>query len=200
LEPGEKPIGVGGITNELLSIVHYFEFIMTKRIDEIELHSKEVQDLLGKVPSWLIRNGNLMVFVILLLLVAGTWFFKYPDIISAPVVVTTKATDKGLVTGSVQVKMSGKGKIKTGQRVILKFTNYPYLEYGTVRGIVGKIAELPSGDSYALEVDLPEKMNSSFGKNLDFQDELKGIAEIVTEEISLMERMLKPMRKLFGLK
>ena len=173
---------------------------MTKKIDEIELHSKEVQDLLGRMPSWLIRNGIVMVMLILVLLVAGSWLFKYPDIVTAPVVVMANGTNSPSFSGYVQLGLNGVGKVKVGQRVNLKFVSYPYLQFGTVKGIVSKVSSLPTGDAYALEVDLPDQMVTSFGKRLEFKQELKGTAEILTEDISLLDRMLKPIGKLFGSK
>src|SRR5512133_989476 len=112
---------------------------MSKKIDEIELRSKEVQDLLGKVPSWLIRNGIAMMMVLLIVLVSGSWLFKYPDIVSAPVVVVANTKQPNSLTGYVKLK-ANVAKIKIGQRVNLKFVSYPYLEYGMVTGVIGKIA------------------------------------------------------------
>ncbi|MCX6220925.1 MAG: hypothetical protein NTZ69_08040 [Bacteroidia bacterium] len=165
---------------------------MSKKIDEIELHSKEVQDLMGRMPSWLIRNGIVMVILLLMVLVAGSWAFKYPDVIAAPVVVTTAPGNPTTFIGCVQLRMNPSGKVQIGQRVNLKFANYPYMEYGVVKGVVGKISTVPNGDSYALEVNIPGQMVSTFGKKLEFQQELKGTAEIITVERSLLDRILHP--------
>ena len=62
---------------------------MSKKLEEIETRSEEVQDLLGRVPSWITRNGILLIMALLLVLIAGSWFFKYPDIITAQVIVTS---------------------------------------------------------------------------------------------------------------
>ena len=62
---------------------------MSKNLNDIETRSEEVQDLMGRVPSWITRNGILLVIFILVMLIAGSWFFKYPDIITASVVVTS---------------------------------------------------------------------------------------------------------------
>ena len=52
---------------------------MAKRLDDIELRSKEVQDLLGKVPSWLIRNGIvMMLFLLVMLFVLLAGFTNLP--------------------------------------------------------------------------------------------------------------------------
>lgn len=57
---------------------------------EIEIRSEEVQDILTRVPHWLIRWGNTIVFCIILLLFAFSWFIKYPDTIVSQAMITTK--------------------------------------------------------------------------------------------------------------
>lgn len=150
---------------------------------------------MGRMPSWLIRNGTVMVILLLMVLVAGSWVFKYPDVITAPVVVSAVPNNPTAFIGCVQLKMNISGKVQVGQGVNLKFANYPYMEYGIVKGIVSKISSVPNGDSYALEVNIPGQMVSTFGKKLEFQLELKGTAEIITEERSLLVRILHPVVK-----
>jgi hypothetical protein len=170
---------------------------MSKKIDEISLHSNEVHDLLGRVPSWIIRNGMIMVVIVLLILFAGSWMFKYPDIISAPVVVSVDVNDTTKFTGLAKLKQNFAGRVKVGQQVNLKFVSYPYMEFGQLKGIVSKISSIPTGDYYALEVGLPSKLISTYGKKLEFRHELNGTAEIITEDQSLFERILHPVRNLF---
>lgn len=57
--------------------------------NNIELRSDEVKEILGQVPSWIIRNGILVFISILALLVSGTWFFTYPDIIIGEIELTS---------------------------------------------------------------------------------------------------------------
>lgn len=57
--------------------------------NNIELRSDEVKEILGQVPSWIIRNGILVFISILALLVTGTCFFTYPDIIRGEIELTT---------------------------------------------------------------------------------------------------------------
>jgi HlyD family secretion protein len=62
---------------------------MEKKTD-IELRSEEFQEVLSHTPSWILRWGITLVFVILAGLRAGSWFFKYPDTVAAPIVVNTE--------------------------------------------------------------------------------------------------------------
>lgn len=63
---------------------------MSNSIEDIELRSEEVKDILTKVPHWLIRRGSLLFLALLVLLLALSWFIKYPDIITAEAILTTQ--------------------------------------------------------------------------------------------------------------
>ena len=71
--------------------------------NEIELRSEEVQDILTKIPHWIIRWGSLVVLIILLLLFLVSWMVKYPDIITTEITITTQIPPEKLVA-----KTSGK--------------------------------------------------------------------------------------------
>ena len=64
----------------------------TKEIKEetIELRSEEIDEILGKAPNWIIRRGIMVIFFVLAILFVGSWFYKYPDVISTKVVITTE--------------------------------------------------------------------------------------------------------------
>jgi len=70
---------------------------------KVELRSEEVQEVLGSVPSWILRRGITLLGCIVLMLIVGSWLFKYPEIISAPLVLTTATPPAGIVA-----KTSGK--------------------------------------------------------------------------------------------
>ena len=55
----------------------------------IEIHSDEIEDILGKVPNWLTRNGFMILGIILLVIISAGWFIKYPDIKHATIVLTS---------------------------------------------------------------------------------------------------------------
>ena len=61
---------------------------MRKR-KEIELHSEEVNDILSRPPKWIISWGVSLIFTIVVILVTGSVFFRYPEIITAPITVSS---------------------------------------------------------------------------------------------------------------
>jgi len=72
----------------------------------IELRSEEVQEILTRVPHWMIRWGSVVVLLILLSLFFVSWLVKYPDVISTKIVITTTIPPEKLVakeTGKIEV-------------------------------------------------------------------------------------------------
>lgn len=57
--------------------------------NEIEVRSEEVQEILSYIPHWMIRWGNTLFFLLIIMLIFITWFVKYPDVIVAEVMITT---------------------------------------------------------------------------------------------------------------
>ncbi len=55
----------------------------------VELKSNEVEDMLGKVPGWITRNGMILFVILFVLVLFGSWVFKYPDKRKARIVVTS---------------------------------------------------------------------------------------------------------------
>jgi multidrug resistance efflux pump len=72
-------------------------------IEKIQLRSEEVQDILTKVPNWMIRWGTMLIFGIIILLFFTSWFLKYPDVVKTEIVITTNIPPEKLVA-----KTSGK--------------------------------------------------------------------------------------------
>lgn len=81
------------------------------------------------------------------------------------------------------------GKIKVGQRVNIKLENHPDTEFGTLQGTINSISLIPNQDGlYLIDVDLPSTLITSYNKTIDFKQEMRGTAEIITEDLRLIER------------
>ncbi|MCL2501623.1 MAG: HlyD family secretion protein [Bacteroidales bacterium] len=104
----------------------------------------------------------------------------------------------GQIVGKAQLPIAGSGKVKPGQSVNVRFLNFPDTEYGIVRGVVGNISVVPSGDFYTLEVGFPHKLMTTYGRELPFYQEMYATAEIVTEDLRLLERLFLPLKKIFS--
>jgi hypothetical protein len=59
--------------------------------NDIHLNERdEIRQMIGKPPSWLLNYGISAVAWVVLLLLAMSYFIKYPDVVTAKVVLTTE--------------------------------------------------------------------------------------------------------------
>lgn len=104
------------------------------------------------------------------------------------------STGKGYI-GKLKAPSQNSGKIKVGQKVNVRLLNYPDREFGILKGKIQNIALVPDKDgNIAIDVVLPEGMKTSYKKTVPFQQEMRGSAEIITEDLRLLERVLYQFR------
>ncbi len=71
--------------------------ILTEENDIATRHTDEVQDIITKVPSWLLRWGITLFFGILLLIVLLSAVIRYPDIVDATLKIDSPNSPKPVV-------------------------------------------------------------------------------------------------------
>ncbi len=104
-----------------------------------------------------------------------------------------KSTNKYIAKLKAPVRNSG--KIKKGQKVQIKLSNYPDDEFGVLNGIIISISSIPNKDGfYIVDTDLPDKMKTSYGKTIIFKQEMTGTGEIITEDLRLVERFFYQLK------
>jgi HlyD family secretion protein len=89
---------------------------------------------------------------------------------------------------AIYVPQSNFGKIKLGEDVLLKFPSYPFQEYGAVKGKIDFISNISTDSGYLAKVSLPEGFNTSYKKQIQFRDGLIAKAEIITQNMRLLQR------------
>ncbi|WP_026727061.1 HlyD family secretion protein [Flavobacterium denitrificans] len=100
--------------------------------------------------------------------------------------------------GKVKAPALNSGKIKVGQRVNIRLANYPDREFGVLKGEIRNISLVPDKDgNLLLDVAIPNGLRTSYNKQIVFQQEMKGRAEIVTEDLRLIERILYQFKSVF---
>jgi multidrug resistance efflux pump len=102
--------------------------------------------------------------------------------------------DAGEMLGRTSLKMQRSGKVKIGYTVNLKLSSFPYLEYGMVRGTVRSKSLVSSGNEYMIEISLPDGLTTLYGNKLEFTQNMQGTAEIITEDIRLLQKIVNPFR------
>lgn len=102
---------------------------------------------------------------------------------------------KNEILVKIKIPINRAGKIAPQQKVNLKFADYPFIEYGIVHGNLDKISAV-ADSTYTGTIKLGVSLKTDFKTELPFRQNMKGIAEIVTEEMSLAERICKPLHSI----
>jgi len=103
---------------------------------------------------------------------------------------------KQTIIAKLFLPVQNSGKLKVGQQVNIKLDNYVYQEYGTLSGNVKTISKMPQNETYAIEVSLKNKLTTSYHKKLEYKEEMQGLADIITEELSVFDRVFYQLRKI----
>jgi HlyD family secretion protein len=126
---------------------------------------------------------------------------KNQNVASGDVLITIVPEEATKIIGKIYLPQQGAGKVKKGQTVNIKFANFPYMEYGIIQVKIKNISLVPlvvkDERVYLLEVDFPEKLKTTYGKELTFSQEMQGSAEIVTEDLRLLDKFINPIKAIF---
>lgn len=110
------------------------------------------------------------------------------------------------IVGEVIMPSYGIGKVKVGQTANVKVNNYPYMEYGLIKGQVSSISRLANKikqssngamdeeNVYRILISFPEGLKTNFGRTLDLDFESQGTAEIITKPKRLIERLFDNLK------
>ncbi len=112
-------------------------------------------------------------------------------------VLTVIPENPGKIIGKINLSIKGAGKVRTGQRVNIKFENYPYMEFGMVQGVITTISQVPNQNYYTAEVTLPSGMMTNYGNKIEFKQNMPGTAEIITENMSILRKITYPVKSVF---
>ena len=114
-------------------------------------------------------------------------------------VFTVIPTTESNIIGKASLPIARSGKVKAGQNVNIRLDNFPDSEFGMLKGIIKNISLVPtSGESayYVVEIELPDGLNTNYRKELPYLPNMQGQADIITENMSLLEKFVMPVRKM----
>ena len=89
------------------------------------------------------------------------------------------------------LRVDGAGKVKTGQKVLIRLSAYPSEEFGTIQGKVGNISAVPLDTAYSMEIILANGLRTTTNKKISSQAQLSGIAEVLTDDKNILERLFE---------
>ncbi len=177
-------------------------------INKTEVHSEEIQELMGFIPIGVIRWGLTVLFTILMGIIVGSFFFRSPEIIIAPMVLTTKNPPVALLsksTGKIDRLFVQDGKqIDVGTVVALINSPTKYLDYLLLKKGFFLSSGITSWDEQVLKIELPEQLTlgelqssySSFIKNRNnFRHYLN--QNLIPQKIELLKKQIAKQKEYY---
>lgn len=128
------------------------------------------------------------------------YWVENQNIVSGEEVFNVVPSDQGTLIGKALLPIDRSGKVKIGQKVNIRFNNFPDEEFGIVKGRVESISLVPSkGESsnqYVVEIGLPDGLTTTYDRVLPFLPEMQGNADIITNDLSVLERIFLPIKNI----
>lgn len=107
-------------------------------------------------------------------------------------------TSNNIYIGKLKAKALNSGKIKIGQLVNIKLNDFPHREFGMLKGQIKNISLIPDKEGNQLiDISLSNGLKTTSNKKILFKQEMQGNADIITEDLRLIERLLYQFKDLF---
>ena len=159
----------------------------------IELN-KTLKNLMSEIDIW--KQKYILRSSISGLCTFTKFWNQNQHVIAGETVMTIIPGNAEIIIGKLLLPLDGAGKVKVGQQVNIRMSNYPYMEFGLLEGVVQNISLISNENNYYVEVSFPNGMMTSYGYEVPFSQKMQGTAEIITDDIRLLSRIFNPVKAL----
>ncbi|PSL50298.1 multidrug resistance efflux pump [Chitinophaga niastensis] len=94
-----------------------------------------------------------------------------------------------------QLPVTKAGKVKPGQKVLIKLQEYPFMEYGLLQGKIEKITSIPIDSNYFMKITLDHGLRTTRNKLIPQRPGLIGIASIVVSDKNILQRIFESTKR-----
>lgn len=113
-------------------------------------------------------------------------------------VFTVIPTRQNTPKGKALLPVQRAGKVKSGQRVNVRINNFPDQEFSYLIGAVESISSVPTAEGfYVVDIRFPNGMKTNYDQILPMTQQMLDSADIITEDLRLLERLFMPVKKFF---
>lgn len=191
------------LSNTSITIEKLKQSIIETKIDQEGQSKKLLEDLINRHSELISSLSSWEKSYLLVSPSSGTLTYMgvwsdLQEVRTGDKLFTINPENRGAVFAQLTIPAEGIGKVKVGQRVTIKLDGYPYVEFGIVEGFVQSIASGSVEKGYPAIVSLPNGIVTSYGEALTLNRDHTGIAEISTEEMSVLKRLFNPLKYLLN--
>lgn len=154
-------------------------------IDNIELRSEKTRQIIGMVPSGIVRYGTLIITIIIVVLLAASYFVPYPENLQTN---TTVVVDvDGKLNVCAYIPYLHINTIHEGMSAEIEFEGYPAADYGYVSTTISNIDKNVhniNGQNY-FKVELNIQTNNT----IILFEGMNGTANILISDKSVLQKL-----------
>jgi hypothetical protein len=164
-----------------------------------KVRSEEVQEILSRPPFWIVRWGSgIAVFFMVVLLVIA-WIVPSPTMIQTSLKIAHQSfaippdaaeSDTSFVAVA-KLSQENFGKIKTGQKVVIKLNAYSDRDFGVLKGKVVWLSDKFDEERgyFDVLISLPKDRKTSRGYQVQYIPAMLGQADIIVSERKLIQKL-----------
>jgi HlyD family secretion protein len=164
----------------------------TIRDKEFAIH-RAIVDLKGQIDLW--KEQNLLTSPIQGNISLVDFWEENQNVVENQVVMIVYPKQRVKIFGKAELQAFGAGRLRRNQVVNIKLDNYPYREFGMLKGKLVKLS-LTEERTYIATISLPDTLVTNYGVTIPLSQEMTGAAEIITEKMNLFERLFMPLKSL----
>ena len=155
-------------------------------IDNIELRSEKTRQIIGMIPSRIVRYGTLIISAIIIALLVAAYFIHYPDNLQVNAMVVD--AEDGAQHMQAYVPYSYVSTIHVGMNANIEFEGYPSADYGYTTTIITdidkEVCSIDCQNYFAVYMDIQEK------NNITLLPGMNGTANILISNQSIQKKLL----------
>ena len=154
-------------------------------------YSDDIEEIMARIPGWIVRWGIVVIFILFMILLGISVFFKYPEVITSPIVLTTTNPPTDLIarsTGKIEcLLIENHDEVKQNDVIAVLFNPADYR-------IVFELEDLLNSPTFSLETS-----NSLLTKDIEQLGELQSyysaLRTICKSYVHYMQTAAIPLQK-----
>ena len=148
-------------------------------LNNTELRSENVQDILNKPPHWMIQWGNTLILIIFIIIIFMSYIIKYPEFINAPIIISSQNPPEKIearISSKIEkILIQDQQKVQKGDILIVLQSTANYQDILALKDIVNSVN---TNDI----VNFPLSKTSQFRLG-ELQGDYNNFAKVLTDEI-----------------
>jgi hypothetical protein len=151
--------------------------------NKIEIRKQKNQFVIGRIPSWIIRWGNAVILSICMILLYMSFNLKFPVTVSGQVEITNDSI-------YIIIPRIKQDLIREGQEINLRMDDYPYMDYGILRGKISSLSNIKHKNNL---IRVPAFLFNDLNriKRQDLIPGMHGVGDIIVDKTPVIYRILK---------